>query len=123
MQIADTTIDNFVNMSSESVSVLFVREMCVCGASATIEQKETGIGGRWFFKAEEQDRGVRCKKSPFTIETATQEESKKGGLMRGEMFSYSSKATHTTHVTLLKSPTASYLPNMVLGFVCVCVCV
>lgn len=27
MQIADTTIDNFHNISSESVSVLFVKEM------------------------------------------------------------------------------------------------
>lgn len=33
MQIADTTIDNFPNISSESMSALFVKEMCVCGAS------------------------------------------------------------------------------------------
>lgn len=32
MQIADTTIDNFPNISSESVSVLFIKEMCVCEA-------------------------------------------------------------------------------------------
>ena len=45
MQIADSTIDNFPNISHESVGVLFVNALCVCGCDGA-ERKPTW-GVRW----------------------------------------------------------------------------
>lgn len=62
MQIADTTIDNFLSATKDSLSVLFEKEMCVCGALATMEQKEADVGGRWqVFFGEEKGTGKDAK--------------------------------------------------------------